>query len=142
MGSKEPSILRITCGGHRVDSPGVICPQCGSELPAGARFCPRDGATIADPAPPARTKGAEPTAHEKGADPLVGRVIDGRYRVGKKLGAGGVGAVYEGEHVEIKKPVAVKVLHGIFASTEEFRLRFEREARAASRLDHPSCVTV
>src|SRR5207245_2136115 len=34
------------------------------------------------------------------------------------------------------------VLHGVFASTEEFRLRFEREARAASRLEHPSCVTV
>jgi serine/threonine-protein kinase len=72
----------------------------------------------------------------------VGRTIDGRYRVIKKLGAGGVGAVYEAEHVEIKKHVAVKVLHGVFAWTEEFRIRFEREARAASRLDHPSCVSV
>jgi serine/threonine-protein kinase len=60
----------------------------------------------------------------------------------RKLGSGGVGAVYEGEHIEIKKPVAIKVLHGILASTEEFRLRFEREARAASRLEHPTCVTV
>ena len=73
---------------------------------------------------------------------MIGRVIDGRYRVRAQLGSGGVGAVYEGEHVEIKKPVAIKVLHGLFASTEEFRRRFEREARAASRLDHPSCVTV
>jgi serine/threonine protein kinase len=112
----------------------VICPQCGSELPSGARFCPRDGFTVSSV--------GEATAHAKGDDPFVGRIVDGRYRVGKKLGAGGVGAVYEGEHVEIKKPVAIKVLHGVFASTEEFRLRFEREARAASRLDHPSCVTV
>jgi serine/threonine protein kinase len=75
-------------------------------------------------------------------DPMLGRIIDGRYRVVRKLGEGGVGAVYEGEHIEIKKPVAIKVLHGVFSSTEEFRLRFEREARAASRLEHPSCVTV
>jgi serine/threonine-protein kinase len=72
----------------------------------------------------------------------VGRTLDGRYRIRAHLGSGGVGAVYEGEHVEIKKQVAVKVLHALFASTEEFRRRFEREARSASRLSHPACVTV
>jgi serine/threonine-protein kinase len=114
----------------------AACPKCGADLPPGARFCPRDGATIATENPTAVGKAAV----DKGV--LVGRIIDGRYRVIKKLGAGGVGAVYEGEHVEIKKHVAIKVLHGVFAWTEEFRIRFEREARAASRLDHPSCVSV
>jgi serine/threonine-protein kinase len=75
-------------------------------------------------------------------DPLVGRVLDGRYRIRAQLGAGGVGAVYDGEHIEIKKQVAVKVLHAVFGRLEEFRKRFEREARAASRLSHPACVSV
>jgi eukaryotic-like serine/threonine-protein kinase len=109
----------------------ATCPQCGTELPEGAKFCPRDGTTIS----------SQKIALSE-EDPLLGRVIDGRYRVRARLGSGGVGVVYEGEHVEIKKPVAIKVLHGMFAATEEFRLRFEREARASSRLDHPSCVSV
>ena len=105
----------------------TLCPTCGGSLPDGARFCPKDGTTIrAEPDVAARTDGPAPVE-----DPLLGRVIDARYRVLKKLGSGGVGAVYEGEHVEIKKPVAVKVLHGVLAQEEEFRLRFEREARAA-----------
>jgi serine/threonine-protein kinase len=48
-----------------------------------------------------------------------------------------MGAVYAGEHVDLHKRVAVKVLHGLAAQSPEFRLRFEREARAASRLAHP-----
>ncbi len=75
-------------------------------------------------------------------DGLLGRVVDGRYRILGRLGAGGMGAVYRGEHVEIKKRVAVKVLRGALAATDEFRKRFEREARAASRLEHPACVSV
>jgi serine/threonine-protein kinase len=76
------------------------------------------------------------------ADPLIGRVLDGRYRIRARLGQGGMGAVYEGEHVEIKKQVAIKVLRAAFERTDEFRKRFEREARAASRLSHPGCVSV
>src|SRR5207302_8060018 len=75
----------------------ILCPTCKAELADGAQFCPKDGTTLSPPAPP--------------ADPLIGRVLDGRYRVRARLGAGGVGAVYEGEHVEIKKVVALKVLH-------------------------------
>ncbi|MDB4966013.1 MAG: serine/threonine protein kinase with repeat [Myxococcales bacterium] len=79
---------------------------------------------------------------EPAADPLVGSIIDGRYRIKARLGQGGVGAVYEGEHTETRRAVAVKVLHAVFAGTEEFNKRFEREAQAASRLTHPSCVSV
>jgi len=53
-----------------------------------------------------------------------------------------VGAVYVAEHVEIKKQVAIKVLHTLFAQSESFRLRFEREAQAASKVSHPGCVSV
>jgi serine/threonine protein kinase len=75
-------------------------------------------------------------------DALVGRVLDGRYRIRSRLGAGGVGAVFEAEHVEIKKQVALKVLHPVFSRSDEFRKRFEREAQSASRLSHPGCVSV
>jgi serine/threonine protein kinase len=139
-----------------------VCPTCGANLDGAARFCAKDGTTIrADTVPPApvaeaaqgRANGDEgvretrPLTPQKAtktpeADPLVGAIIDGRYRVKARLGQGGVGAVYEGEHVETRRPVAVKVLHAIFSGTDEFHRRFEREARAASKLTHPSCVSV
>ncbi|MGZ3426708.1 MAG: protein kinase domain-containing protein [Polyangia bacterium] len=135
-----------------------ICPTCGTALDAAARFCPKDGTTIKpEPAaiPVAVTAsgearddvGTRPLAPARQAkppveDPLVGATIDGRYRIKERLGQGGVGAVYHGEHVETKRAVAVKVLHAIFAGTDEFHRRFEREAQAASKLTHPSCVSV
>ena len=124
------------------------CPTCGRALDDAARFCPNDGTTIRpDTAPPELfPRGAiapppPPAAREK-VDVLVGAVLDGRYRIEKRLGQGGVGAVYAGEHVETRRPVAVKVLHAVFAGSDEFHKRFEREARAASKLTHPTCVSV
>jgi serine/threonine-protein kinase len=75
-------------------------------------------------------------------DPLFGKLIAGRYRIAERIGEGGVGAVYRGEHVGTGRVVAIKVLHSLFASQTDFRKRFEREARAASRLSHPACVGV
>lgn len=76
------------------------------------------------------------------AQDLVGRVLDGRYRVVERLGAGGMGTVYRGEHVAISRPVAIKVLNPVLASSEDVVARFEREARAAGALSHPNCVPV
>ena len=135
---------------------GTTCPRCGTALPDGARFCPKDGTTVRDdtvmpmPSPvvsgvaQAGVSGSAPTAAlpDNNDQALIGAVIDGRYRVRRRLGAGGLGAVFEAEHVEIKKPVAIKVMHAIFGFSDEFRARFEREARAASRLSHPVCVQV
>jgi serine/threonine-protein kinase len=66
----------------------------------------------------------------------------GNYRLDKILGRGGMGTVYSGEHVYIKKPVAVKVLHPQFARYTEAVNRFLREARAASSINHPNIVDV
>jgi serine/threonine-protein kinase len=112
----------------------VTCPTCGAELSPGTRFCPVDGTTV--------RPDTQPTKAGAGEDPLIGRTVDGRYAIRAILGKGGVGAVYRAEHVEIKKPVALKILQAAFARTDEYRRRFEREARAASRLSHPSCVSV
>jgi serine/threonine-protein kinase len=79
---------------------------------------------------------------EQGEDRLVGQVLDGRYRVLARIDSGGIGAVYEAEQLQLKRRVAVKVLHTQYAQNTEFRQRFEREALAASKATHPSCVAV
>src|SRR5690349_9480934 len=75
-------------------------------------------------------------------DPLLGVVIDSRWRVIERVGAGGMGVVYRAERVKLGKPVALKVLHEAFANTKDFIARFDREARAISLLDHINCVSI
>jgi serine/threonine protein kinase len=119
------------------------CPTCNAALEPNARFCPKDGTTIRpDVTGEVKTKKKSTATTSSAEDPLIGRLIDGKYKVVARLGQGGVGAVYEAEHVEIGKPVAVKVLHAMFGAIDEFVKRFEREARAASKLSHPGCVQV
>jgi serine/threonine-protein kinase len=68
----------------------------------------------------------------------TGQIIEGKYRIVRLIGEGGMGAVYEGENVRIKRRVAIKVLHAATASNAEAVQRFEREAQAAGRIgsDH------
>ena len=68
--------------------------------------------------------------------------MQGRYRILERLAAGAMGVVYRGERVELARPVAVKFLHPWIAAQPAFRARFETEARAMSRLNHPNCVSV
>ncbi|MFO0573883.1 MAG: protein kinase [Polyangia bacterium] len=71
-----------------------------------------------------------------------GEVIDGRYRLRRLIGVGGMGAVYEAEHVSIGKRVALKILHPQFSRHPELVERLRREAQAASRVGHPNIVDV
>ncbi len=71
---------------------------------------------------------------------LIGRIVAGRYRVTKLLGRGGMGVVFEGEHLELEKRVAIKVLVAGYARDLEALARFEREARTAAKLGHPNIV--
>ncbi len=75
-------------------------------------------------------------------DTLLGKTLDRRYLVSRRLGAGNVGVVYEARHVELGRTVALKVLHPALVSEEGFEARFIREGRSVSRLQHPGCVAL
>jgi serine/threonine protein kinase len=75
-------------------------------------------------------------------DSTIGRMLAGRYRVIRRLGEGGMGSVYEAEHVQLGRRVAIKLLHEHHATSIDLRTRFEREARMLSQLRHPNVVTI
>src|SRR5215210_9176840 len=75
-------------------------------------------------------------------DPLVGRMLDEKYFVEERLGAGGMGAVYRARHLSMDRPVAIKFLHQRLVEDEAARVRFHTEARAAVKLRHPNAVSV
>ncbi len=72
----------------------------------------------------------------------IGSLLDGRYRVDAVLGVGGMGRVYKAEHTGIGRAVAIKVLHTRLGGSKEAAQRFQREALASGRLDHPNIVGV
>jgi serine/threonine protein kinase len=82
-----------------------------------------------------------PSPDDSGVVPL-GSVLDGRYRIDAVLGSGGMGRVYKGEHTGIGRTVAIKVLHATLGRSKEATQRFQREAIASGRLDHPNIVDV
>lgn len=99
------------------------CPVCGSCFDADADRCARDGSELTLSLP-------------------VSRLIDGKYRLDRLIGRGGMGAVYEARDVRLDREVAVKVLVGdVFGQARALR-RFRREAQAVARLDHPNIVAV
>lgn len=112
----------------------TICSTCGEHYPGSKEhFCVRGSAVCAADL----LKGSE--VH---IDPLIGQTLDEKYRVEERLGAGGMGAVYRGRHLLMDRAVAIKVLHQRFVEDEAARIRFQREARAAVRLQHPNAVAV
>jgi len=76
------------------------------------------------------------------SDPLVGRLLDGRYQIGARIARGGMAGVYEATDVRLDRTVAVKVMHPGMADDGDFAARFVREARAAAKLSHPNVVAV
>jgi eukaryotic-like serine/threonine-protein kinase len=102
-----------------------VCPRCRAAYAASERFCAEDSMVLVEEHDMAR----------------IGTTV-GNYHLDQILGRGGMGTVYSGEHVYIRKKVAVKVLHAQFARYEEAVSRFLREARAASSINHPNIVDV
>src|SRR5271156_6663095 len=104
------------------------CGVCHAGYGAGERFGSSEGGAIVDD-----TTG-EP-------DPLIGQTLDGRYFVRRLLGRGGMGAVYEADHVGLDKRVAIKFL-SYGNGDRDASARFRLEARAASRVIHDHVVQI
>ncbi|MDX6199222.1 MAG: eukaryotic-like serine/threonine-protein kinase [Actinomycetota bacterium] len=79
---------------------------------------------------------------ETAADPLVGRLLDGRYRLDRPIARGGMATVYTATDTRLDRVVAVKVMRPAIADDPDFVARFAREARAAARLSSPEVVAV
>lgn len=76
------------------------------------------------------------------ATKLQGLILDNRYKIISKIGVGGMADVFKGEDTLLGRPVAVKILHSIFAGDDDFVARFKREAQAAGKLSHPNIVSM
>src|SRR5687767_1408128 len=77
-----------------------------------------------------------------GLTELIGKIVDGKYRVESLLGRGGMGAVFRAVHLGTDRVVALKVIAPTLADQPEYLARFSREARACGRLRHPGIVDV
>src|SRR6266480_5843084 len=75
-------------------------------------------------------------------DTLINTLFDGRYRIMRKLGAGGMANVYLAEDQELGRHVAIKILNDKHANDNQFIERFRREAKSAAGLSHPSIVSI
>ncbi len=119
----------------------VASPFSGG-LPSSAsadRFARPQTAPIAfRPAPPPKPAAPPPPP----PDPRIGRVIAGKYRVEAALGSGASATVYRATHVELRRAVAVKVLHTQNQSEAQFVKRFKAEALTASRLEHVNVTRI
>lgn len=118
-------------------SPSRPCRVCSAPVFPEQRFCGECGAGVG-------LEAFVDEAESEGgvADPLVGRVVADRYRMIRCIGRGGMGVVYEVEHVHIGKRLAMKLLHGELAGDQATIRRLRREAEAASRLSDSSTVQV
>jgi len=89
--------------------------------------------------PQAFATGSRDRVRRPETDAWLGRIV-GQYRVERLLGRGGMGSVFRASHLRLGRAVALKVLSGFGESRPELVQRFEREAIAISRLDHPNCI--
>jgi eukaryotic-like serine/threonine-protein kinase len=113
---------------------GLVCPKCQRRFEefSGRTHCPDDNVVLIRAADMAAADG----------DPMLGRVLAGRFTILAKLGAGSMGTVYRAKQAPIGREVAIKILRSDRAVDEVSRARFLREARANSLLTAPNTVTV
>src|SRR6266700_4672448 len=86
-----------------------VCPSCRQQFSDEIMFCPTDGGTL---------------VQEDAEDALIGRLLEGKYRIEKELGRGGMGTVYRATNIAIERTVAIKVLNPELISNQQAVERF------------------
>jgi tRNA A-37 threonylcarbamoyl transferase component Bud32/tetratricopeptide (TPR) repeat protein len=103
-----------------------VCRSCEIECEPEAKVCPQCGEPVAPIAP----------------DPLIGTMLDGKYKIDKKLGEGGMGSVYRAMQQPINRPVCLKVINPALATDPIAFRRFEQEAEMCAKVRHPAAVEI
>jgi serine/threonine-protein kinase len=113
------------------------CPTCGTTYGDDARFCTKDGTRLV-PAPPARGAPTPPAAAPNdGFAEMIGKTLEGRYKIIKKLGEGGMSYVYLAEDMaDGNARCAIKILSPALSKDENAMARLRREAELGGRLEH------
>jgi serine/threonine protein kinase len=114
-----------------------FCPSCRGTFPTEALFCPNDGSPLTTTRPP-----DEDEAMAAAPDPYLGREISGHIEIRQLAGVGAMGRVYRAFQKGIDRDVAAKILHRELSANQQLVSRFHREAKVASRLQHPNVVHV
>ena len=107
----------------------TLCPKCNAVNPGETSFCSKCGTAIGV------------SSNGDKTDPFIGTFVGERFLVKRQLGEGGMGVVYEAEQTAMDRKVALKVLHP-HLNDDELYVRFQREAAASSKLEHPNIITV
>jgi len=110
----------------RLDGDEVFCPTCNVSFSPVLDTCPDDGTRLI-------------RWHR---DPMIGAVLDGRFRIVEPLGTGGMGSVYRGIHLSVDRPVAIKVIRNQLGHDRAAAKRFLREAKLLMGFSHPNIVEV
>ncbi|MFL5392105.1 MAG: serine/threonine-protein kinase [Myxococcales bacterium] len=105
-----------------------ICDRCKREVTTAGHFCPFCGAVA-------------PQENET-RDPYIGQTVAQKYFIHQLLGGGGMGQVYKATHLTLERPIALKILKRSLLADESIVQRFHREARLASRLNHPNSISL
>jgi serine/threonine protein kinase len=107
----------------------MTCQKCGSSIREDAKFCPNCGTPAGQPEVDPRIYGIE-------------KALNFKYKILKKIGVGGFAEVYLGEHTQLGRKVAIKILRHGFAGEDEMIERFRRESKSAAKLSHPNIIDI
>src|SRR5207248_9753657 len=129
-----------TAAPHPVEAPmtnGVLeCFRCHTPIPENSKFCSSCGADVSGGDGPTSTSSVA-IVQER-----LRRVIEGKYRIERLLGKGGMGAVFLAHDLTLEREVAIKVLPPDVAQDDQVVRRFQQEAKTAAKLDHPNIIPI
>src|SRR5206468_817341 len=116
---------------------GVLeCFRCHTPIPENSRFCLSCGADVSGGDGPTSTSSSD-VVQER-----LRRVLEGKYRIERLLGKGGMGAVFLAHDLKLEREVAIKVLPPDVAQDDQLVRRFQQEAKTAAKLDHPNIIPI